>query len=92
MLIGLAIIFTLLYIIWMRKYLMKMAVRLDEAALTPSDFGLMGLYMKFDSYSPKEIEKVVKEKIEEKYPGVKVEYVNPVYDIADFFKIAEKHN
>lgn len=87
-----AIVFSLLFIICLRRSIMQMAVKMDEENLTPSDFCLMGIYMKkFKKYDPKFIADTVKQKVEEKY-DVKVEYVNPVFDIADFFKIAEEHN
>ena len=55
-LILLSIIISLIYLIWMRNNLLQTALKLDIDALTPSDFCLMGMNMKFDNYAPKEIE------------------------------------
>lgn len=51
-----AIIISLLYLIWMRRAILKYALEMDQESYTPSDFCLMGSNMYFDSYDPQDME------------------------------------
>lgn len=64
---------------------------MDQENLTPSDFCVMGINIKMDKHDSKYIQDTLKEKLESQY-AVKIEYINPVYDIGDYFKIAAKYN
>jgi hypothetical protein len=81
------VIISLIYLIWMRKYLMDLAIELDHKTYTPSDFCLMGIDMIFDSYCPDEIEKEITTVFKEKY-NVDIEYVNTAYTIKNFFDLS----
>ena len=87
----LSIIFSLLFLIWMRYSLFKKALKLDQETYTPSDFCIMGMTMKFNDYSSGAITEKIKEVFKEKW-DIEVEYVNIAYNIVDFYKLSEKFN
>ena len=86
----LAILMTFLWLVRLRKKLLEKACKLDADIYTPSDFCLMGKNMKFDDYNPKAIEKQIREEFKNMYDIDNIIYVNPVYDIADFYTVFNK--
>jgi hypothetical protein len=89
-----SIVVTLLYLIWMRKRILQIALDLDLDAFTPSDFCLMGTNMAFDDYTPDAMEAKIKEIFKEKYNVEEedVVYVNFSYKIQEFYKQTELYN
>ena len=85
-----SILVSFLLVVYIRKRLLHKARVLDSHVYTPSDFCLMGTNMRFDNYSPEEITKTVKEEFKRLYNIDDIIYINPVYDIADFYKIFNK--
>ena len=55
LIIMLSIFVSLIYLIFMRRSLIKANKELDSKALTPSDYCVMGMSMYFDDYSPESI-------------------------------------
>ena len=53
MLYLVSVVFSTIYFMWMRKKLMKTIMELDDKALTPSDYCLMGMHMKFEEHDDK---------------------------------------
>lgn len=51
----------------------------------------MGRFMEFENYDPNFIQEQITSYFDSKYK-IKVQYVNLVHDIADFFKVSEKFN
>jgi len=52
----------------------------------------MGRHMQFEQYDPASIKKEIEEELKEKYNITEVVYVNPVYDIADYYRVvASQH-
>jgi len=51
-----AIVVSLLYLIYMRKSLLDLSCTLDHEAFTPSDFCMIGRNMEFEDFSPASIE------------------------------------
>ena len=86
------VIVTYLWLVYLRKKLLEKSIQLDAEVYSPSDFCLMGRNMKFHNYNPDEIEKAIKEEFKLNYEIDDVIYVNPVYDIADFYEIFNKQN
>jgi hypothetical protein len=83
-LISIAFVVSLLYLLYMRTYISRMAIELDEGAHTPSDFCVMGMEMYFDDYSAEAMEAKITEVFKRKY-GVDVEYVNPCFKLSNFY-------
>ena len=90
-LMAASVFLSLIYLVWMRSSLQKQALELDIQAKTPSDFCIMGMNMKFNSYGPDDIEKEIRESFQRRY-GIEVEYVNPAFSIDEFYKLFEKQN
>lgn len=67
MLVMLSIFISFIYLIWLRANLFEKAIKLDDEALTPSDFCLMGTHMRFDNYSPKAVEEEISKYMKEKF-------------------------
>ena len=91
LLVFFSIMFSLVFLIWMRSNLLNKALKLDADAFTPSDFCVMGMTMKFENYSPGAITEKIKEVFKKKW-GIEVEYINIAYTIANFYKLSEKFN
>jgi hypothetical protein len=93
-LLFLSVMLAFCMIICIRHSLLKMFAKLDQDAFTPSDYCIMGHSMQFESYHPKEIEAKVKEVFCAKYDMEEddIVYVNPCFDIGDFYKLSEKYN
>lgn len=93
-LLFLGIMVALCVIICIRASLLRMFSKLDKDAYTPSDYCIMGYNMVFEDYHPKKIEKKIRAVFEEKYNIGKKDiiYINPCYDIGDFYKLSEKFN
>ena len=91
LIMAVSVFVSLIYLICMRHSLLKKVVKLDEDAHTPSDFCLMGTDMCFEDYAPPAISEKVKEVFKEKY-DIEVEYVNPTYDISNFYSLSQKYN
>ena len=75
--------------------MLKKIEELDQDAITPSDYCLMGMHMTFDGdYSQKGIEKELREYLNDKYQrmGDQIHYVNVAYEIKDFFKLTTRFN
>lgn len=91
-LLVVCITFTFLWLIRMRQLLQRGAKALDKGITTPSDFCLMGRHMQFEQYDPASIKKEIEEELKERYNISEVVYVNPVYDIADYYRVvASQH-
>ena len=88
----LAVLISFGWLIFLRKKLLEKALKLDEDIYTPSDFCIMGKNMKFENYNPSKIEEAIRENFKNKFEIDDIVYVNPVYDIADFYKIFNKQN
>ena len=91
-LLAFSIIVSFLIIICIRTSLLSMYAKLDKDAFTPSDYCAVGYNMVFDSYDPKTINETIKAAFAEDF-GFSEEdivYVNPCYDIGDFYKLTEK--
>lgn len=86
----LAVLISFLWLVYLRKKLLEKAMQLDLDIYTPSDFCLMGKNMKFNDYNPKAIEKAIRDEFKNSYDIDNIVYVNPVYDIADFYNIFNK--
>jgi hypothetical protein len=91
-LLVVCITFTFLWLIKMRQMLLRGAKALDKGITTPSDFCLMGRHMQFEQYDPASIKREIEEELKERYGIEEVVYVNPVYDIADYYRVvASQH-
>ncbi len=55
-----SVVFSLLYFTWMRRRLLIKITELDDKALTPSDYCLMGMNMKFEDYTAQGMKDVIK--------------------------------
>jgi hypothetical protein len=76
----------------MRQLLLRGAKDMDKGILTPSDFCLMGRHMEFDNYDPESIKNEIQEELNSQYGIDELVYVNPVYDIADYYRVvASRH-
>jgi len=84
-LIVVSIIISLVYLVWMRKYLLETAILLDSKTITPSDYCLMGFDMSFEDCTQDGIELEVREAFHRDF-NLEVEYVNATYNIKDFYK------
>mmetsp|Transcript_17892 Transcript_17892/g.30407 ORF Transcript_17892/g.30407 Transcript_17892/m.30407 type:complete len:217 (+) Transcript_17892:554-1204(+) len=91
-LIMASVAISIVYLIWMRQKLLRKSLLMDLDAFTPSDFCLMGLNMHFEDCSPNAIENFLKEHLKDAYGVDEIEYVNPAYDIDEFYKHSEKIN
>ena len=83
-LIIISVVVTLLYLIWMRKQLIDLGIKLDTETFSPSDFCVMGTGMEFEGYSQEEIEKEIKTYFKSKY-DIDIVYTNAAYDIKNFY-------
>jgi len=63
---------------------------MDVDVFTPSDFCLMAWNLQFKDNSPDAIQDELKKTIEEQYNIDDIQYINPAYDIADFYSNSEK--
>ena len=88
----LCVVFSLIFLIVMRYKILQTALKLDEDAFTPSDFCLMGMDMTFDDCSPEAIKERVTQVFADKFAINDVVYVNPAYDIKDFYKWSAEFN
>ena len=88
----LCVVFSLIFLIVMRYKILQTALKLDEDAFTPSDFCLMGMDMTFDDCSPEAIKERVTQAFADKFAINDVVYVNPAYDIKDFYKWSAEFN
>lgn len=64
MFLGISMFLSFIYVIWLRRYLLKMAVEMDQDNLTPSDFCIMGTNIKMDKHDSQHIQDTLKEKLE----------------------------
>jgi len=71
----------------MRQLLLQAAKNLDIGILTPSDFCLMGKHMEFDNYDPESIKAEIEAELKNEYEISEVIYVNPVYDISNYYQV-----
>lgn len=69
-------------------------MELDKKALTPSDYCLMGMHMKFEDYTPQGMKNEIIEYFNEHYDGQgeNIEYINISYDIREYYKHSEKYD
>lgn len=72
----------------MRKKLMKTIMELDDNALTPSDYCLMGMHMKFEDYTSQGMKDEIIEYFNEQYGGKgdSIEYINISYKIDKYYE------
>lgn len=88
-----AVIFlSFLFLIDMRRRLITATKQLDMAILTPSDFCLMGKHMEFENYDPESIKQEIVDELRTSYEIQDVVYVNPVYDISDYYQVFAKYH
>lgn len=76
----------------MRQLLLQAAKNLDMGILTPSDFCLMGKHMEFSNYDPDSIKAEIESELQSAYEISEVVYVNPVYDISNYYQVFAKYN
>ena len=79
-----SIFVSFIYLVWLRWNLFEKAIKLDDDALTPSDFCLMGTWMRFENYSPKKAEEEVRKYMKERF-DTDVIYLNQAHNIKDFY-------
>ena len=53
--------------------------------MTPSDYCLMGKHMIFEKYDPDSIKAEIKAELKANYDIDEIMYVNPVYDISNYY-------
>jgi hypothetical protein len=87
-----AIIITFMWLIRMRQLLLQEAKDLDMQTLTPSDFCLMGKHMEFEKYDPESIKTEIENELKAEYGISDVVYVNPVYDISNYYQVFASYN
>jgi len=80
--------------IFMRKKLFALAEELNAKSLTPADYCIMGLGMDFeDAGNSESMLAEIKEVFDNKWNmGDKVQYINPAYDIENFYEVSAKYN
>lgn len=83
------LILTIGFLIYMRYRLKEFENKLDEDAMTPSDFCVMGTNMYFDKYNPEAMETEIREGLKIKFGIEDIQYINPAYYINDFYKLVE---
>jgi hypothetical protein len=79
---------------WMRRKLMTEIMELDNDALTPSDYCLMGMHMKFEDYTAQGMKDDIIEYFNEQFDGQgdNIEYINIGYDIREYYKHSERYD
>ena len=84
---------TLLFLIYMRKNMLKKAIDLDQKALTPSDFTLYGegITLEDMNYSPENIDKEIRQYFLASFGIEDIAYTNASYDIQQYYKYSEKY-
>ena len=92
LLLLIAITLTYIWLIKMRQNLNKKVRELDLGVATPSDFCLMGKHMIFESYDPDSIKADICAELKATYDIDEIVYVNPVYDISNYYQIVCKYN
>lgn len=78
----------------MKTKLWQKINELDQAAFTPSDFCIMGKNIEFEEgASPENIKAGMIRFMNENFDGLgeKIVYVNPAYDIGDFYKQSTRY-
>jgi hypothetical protein len=86
-----SVVFSLLYLIWMRRSILKGSLDLDLDAVTPSDFCVMGRHMVFDSYNLEDMDAQITRVFEERY-GISEEeimYINYTFNIEKIYSLTE---
>ena len=71
---------------------MAQAKNIDVGILSPSDFCIMGKHMEFKNYDVEEMEKEIREHLKEFYDINDIVYINPIFDISNFYQIFAKYN
>jgi hypothetical protein len=87
-----SIFFSLIYMVYMRWQIYKMAAVLDNGTISPADFTLMGTEIYFDStedYDKEKMEQIIKKELLTRFEA-DVEYINPCFKIDKFYKWIDK--
>jgi hypothetical protein len=86
-LIIISVIFTFLYLFWMRVKFMKRLLLVDKTTITPSKFSLVCKNFYFEDCSREGINKELRKYFKEEFGIENIVYINPAYDIANFYKL-----
>lgn len=89
-----SVVFSLIYFMWMRRRLLTKIMELDDKALTPSDYCLMGMHMKFEDYTAQGMKEEITEYFIENYNQLEenIEYINISYNINKYYKLSQRYD
>lgn len=86
-----SVVVALVYLIWMRKRLIDLGIKFDTETFSPSDFCIMGVGMKFESYFQDDIENEIRTYLKDTF-DVEIVYANATYDIKNFYVWTQRLN
>ena len=89
-----SVVFSLIYFMWMRRRLLTKIMELDDKALAPSDYCLMGMHMKFEDYTAQGMKEEITEYFTENYNQLEenIEYINISYNINKYYKLSQRYD
>lgn len=89
-----SVFFSAIFFAYMKTKLWQKINELDQAAFTPSDFCIMGQNIEFEGASPEDIKTGITNFMNENFDGLgaNIVYVNPAYNIGDFYKQSTRFN